>query len=243
MKDKNKPKFKDGDWVIDDDESVFHITIDNNMYQLETLEGKSCHFSYEIIEREFRLWTIQDAKDGDILVCNEEILLFKSYSVQNRISLYCWYNGQTNNFHRKEVDNVSVTTRNKICPATKEQRDALEKAMTDAGYTFDFEKKELKEIEPDEWSEECCINQLIVFCENCMVQDTNAKRCVNFLKSLKGRVSLQPKQEWSEEDENRINRLIAYFEDKESFAAEDDVVYANWLKSLKDRITWKPSDE
>ena len=31
-----------------------------------------------------------------------------------------------------------------VKPATKEQRDALEKAMADAGYTFDFEKKELK---------------------------------------------------------------------------------------------------
>ena len=55
------------------------------------------------------------------------------------------------------------------------------------------------------------------------------------------------KTAWSEDDENRINRLIAYFEDKESFTAEDDVVYANWLKSLKDRVQphsqWKPSDE
>jgi len=41
-------------------------------------------------------------------------------------------------------------------PATKEHRDALMKAMTDAGYTFDFEKKELKKVEqkPAEWSEE-----------------------------------------------------------------------------------------
>ena len=50
---------------------------------------------------EMHIWTIQDAKDGDVLACNEEILLFKSYSVQGRISLYCWYNGQTNNFHNK----------------------------------------------------------------------------------------------------------------------------------------------
>ena len=50
------------------------------------------------------------------------------------------------------------------------------------------------------------------------------------------------KPAWSEEDKNRINRLIAYFEDKESFTAEDGVVYANWLKSLKERYTWKPSD-
>ena len=57
----------------------------------------------------------------------------------------------------------------------------------------------------------------------------------------------EQKPAWSEDDENRINRLIAYFEDKESFTAEDDVVYANWLKSLKDRVQpqsqWKPTDE
>jgi YesN/AraC family two-component response regulator len=49
--------------------------------------------------------------------------------------------------------------------------------------------------------------------------------------------------EWSEEDENRINRLIAYFEDKESFTAEDDIVYANWLKSLRPQSQWKPTEE
>ena len=93
---------------------------------------------------EMHIWTIEDAKDGDVLACNEEILLFKSYSVQGRISLYCWYNGQTNNFHNKEVIDISLNKRNKICPATKEQRDTFMKAMNDAGYEWDAEKKELK---------------------------------------------------------------------------------------------------
>lgn len=75
------------------------------------------------------LWTIQDAKDGDVLACNEEILLFKSYSAQERIYLYCWYNGQTNNFHSKEATDILLTKRNKIHPATKEQHDALMKAI------------------------------------------------------------------------------------------------------------------
>ena len=35
------------------------------------------------------------------------------------------------------------------------------------------------------------------------------------------------KSAWSKEDENRINRLIAYFEDKEGFSAEDDIAHAN----------------
>jgi len=60
------------------------------------------------------------------------------------------------------------------------------------------------------------------------------------MKELK---KIEQNSTWSEEDENRINRLILYFEDKESFTAEDDIVYANWLKSLKERYTWKPSDE
>jgi len=41
-----------------------------------------------------------------------------------------------------------------------------------------------------EWSDEdeCYINRLITFCENCMVQDSGAKECANWLKELKNRV-------------------------------------------------------
>ena len=95
---------------------------------------------------EMHIWTIQDAKDGDVLACNEEILLFKSYSVQGRISLYCWYNGQTNNFHNKEVIDISLNKRNKICPATKEQRDLLFQKIKDAGYKWNAETKTLEKL-------------------------------------------------------------------------------------------------
>ena len=127
--EKIEPKFKVGDWIITPKNKVLQITsIDDTSY----------------CDEQCRFWTIEDARDGDILACNEEILLFKSYSAQGRISLYCWYNGHTNNFHGKEVIDILLTTRNKVCPATKEQRDALMKAMNDAGYEWDAEKKELK---------------------------------------------------------------------------------------------------
>lgn len=145
---KVEPKFHEGDWVIfnENHNSVYQVErIDNYRYYLRHYLGGtlSVHFDNELI----RLWTIQDAKDGDVLACNKEILLFKSYSIQGRISLYCWYNGQTNNFWSKEVVDTLLTTRNKIYPATKAQRDTLFKAMADAGYIFDFGKKELKKIE------------------------------------------------------------------------------------------------
>ena len=148
LADKNEPRFEVGDWVVFiTSESVYKVEEKENYeYTLRhILGGSMClPFSNEKLIRE---WTIKDAKDGDVLACNEEILLFKSYSaLQGRISLYCWYNGQTNNFHSKEVIDILLTTTNKVCPATKEQRDALMKAMNDAGYEWDAEKKELKKV-------------------------------------------------------------------------------------------------
>jgi hypothetical protein len=47
---------------------------------------------------------------------------------------------------------------------------------------------------------------------------------------------------WSEEDERHLNTAVAYLKDAREFkkAAEDCI---NWLKFLKERYTWKPSDE
>ena len=142
-------KYKDGDWIV----------YDNNAYKICNI---ALGISYEclgvdntvrvynhLIDNNSHLWTIEDAKDGDVLACNEELLLFKSYSVQKkqkRISLYCWYNGQTGNFHEKEVTDILLTTRNKVCPATKEQRDTLFQKMEEAGHEWDAENKVLKKL-------------------------------------------------------------------------------------------------
>ena len=115
-------------------------------YTLVGCDGSVITRPIQDVDRLASAFTIQDSKDGDILACNEEILLFKSYSVQERISLYCWYNGQTNNFHNKEVVDVSLNKRNKIFPATKEQRDALMKAINDAGYKWNTETKTLEKL-------------------------------------------------------------------------------------------------
>ena len=115
-------------------------------YTLVGCDGSVITRPIQDVDRLASSFTIQDAKDGDILACNEEILLFKSYSVQERISLYCWYNGQTNNFHSKEVIDTLLTKRNKVCPATKEQRDLLFQKIKEAGYEWDVDKKELKKL-------------------------------------------------------------------------------------------------
>ena len=63
---------------------------------------------------------------------------------------------------------------------------------------------------------------------------------LNWVKSIKGRI--QPKQEWSEEDEDYINDLIKYFSQNERLKnTKEDIVI--WLKSLRPQNRWKPSDE
>ena len=147
--EKIEPKFKVGDWIISSVLGTARIigVNDSNEFQLEYIDGKQEFSSIDYVNYAYDKWTIESGKDGDVLACNEEILLFKSYSaLQGRISLYCWYNGQTNNFHSKEVIDILLTTTNKVCPATKEQRDTLMKAMNDAGYEWDEENKELKKL-------------------------------------------------------------------------------------------------
>jgi len=203
--DKVEPKFHEGDWLVNIEYGnvVRVLEVLKNNYRLDFGGDTIGTLCTELVDNDYRLWDInKDANDGDVLATENFIFVFKNIDNGNGVHYYCHYeinkHKDCNQFGVALPQSLMGRVGNSIShysPATKEQRDTLMKAVADAGYTFDFEKKELKEIEPDEWSEECCINQLIVFCENCMVQDTNAKRCANFLKSLKDRITWKPSDE------------------------------------------------
>ena len=71
----------------------------------------------------------------------------------------------------------------------------------------------------------------------------------NWFKSIKDRVQPQQKQEWSEEDKVKINRIVAFLENlnlKSLNIIDDNNIFKkdiDWLKSLKERYTCKPSEE
>lgn len=95
------------------------------------------------VEDYFHLWTIQDAKDGDVLACGNDIVIFKenSYNPKDKsgcMFVYC----SCNNFY--EIGGINPTD---YKPATKEQRDLLFQKMHEAGYEWDAELKQLKKIE------------------------------------------------------------------------------------------------
>ena len=151
--DKIETKFKVGDWIISHYNHVAYIkSIDEKNYSLSCNDGNSERLSIDYVNRNWRLWTIQDAKDGDVLYAKgtkdsyfrDYIFNFSSFTEDNVISTnfgYDVFHGafdtELSRFGREE-DFVSIT------PASKEQRDLLFTKMKEAGYEWANKPKELK---------------------------------------------------------------------------------------------------
>ena len=150
--DKIEPKFKVGDWITNG-EYTWNVTdIKPLDYVLQSQNGDVADDAISYVDEEFHLWTIEDAKDGDVLAEHETIVLFKKIEGQN-IRCYCTYHylGFNNTFYVCTLQN-----KNPYFPATKEQCDLLFKKMREAGYVWWYaEKKELKKIEPKFMPGEC----------------------------------------------------------------------------------------
>ena len=239
--DKVEPKFHEGDWTVSKLDkkarqiSEVHFDEYNSYY---VVNGKSVNL--EEYDRLHHLWTIDDAKDGDVLAAHECIVLFKEIDGLN-IKCHCTYHFMNNpSFYVNTLQNKSA-----FHPATKEQRDTLEKAMVNAGYTFDFDKKELKKIEQSKLTEfeEAVKDMMDVYRD--AIGDSDAtieevKEHSAYLQSL-----IPQTHAWSEEDEEMWIDAIKYLELFDAQGIHGDVAVSciEWLKSLKEKYAWNPSDE
>ena len=146
--DKIETKFKVGDWIITSENKVLQITsIEDTSYRFN---NESRYWEIYYCDKECRLWTIQDAKDGDVLYAKgtkdsyfrEYIFNFSLFTEDNVISTNFGYDVFHGTFDTKlsrfgrEEDFVSVT------PASKEQRDLLFTKMKEVGYEWANKKEE-----------------------------------------------------------------------------------------------------
>ena len=272
---KVEPKFNVGDWVIrsiKNEKRIGAVTEILPEHYIINFDGWSEQIP--IINGDcidIRHWNIQDAKDGDVLHSmgwhNDCIFIFNGldnwrFDEPNGdravATGYCclFVSADKMEFGMQGPDCVEVNT---VKPATKEQRDLLFQKMHEAGYTFDFEKKELKKIEqkPTE-----CIkfgNEFENQISHLLVSVLNREYEYNegFVKyvaqSLLGYAKNELKSiEWSEEDEDAVGMAIIALEDMYD-EDEPNTTYGGYnlpfnkaaerLKSLKQRHAWKPSDE
>lgn len=149
--DKVEPKFKVGNWYqCIKDFFGKGVTFDKNTAYYCAKEGclqneYGCHIAIvKDLYDNFKLWTIADAKEGDVLAVNDEVFIYahKMYSI---VDAHCFVDSAGGFYLDGEFGYTEKG--NSIHPATKEQRDLLFRQMKEEGYEWDSEKKELKKVE------------------------------------------------------------------------------------------------
>lgn len=138
--DNVEPKFHPGDWIIDNEYGeVLKVTkADANSYEITSQDGEVFNILKEDVEYNHRIWTIQDAKDGDVLVdVYGNIGIFKKCYDFDWMS-YCSL-GNNGGFQVFTVEHENEKT----YPTSKEQRDLFFSKMKEEGWEWDSENKEL----------------------------------------------------------------------------------------------------
>jgi len=250
--DMDEPKFHKGDWIISETSNLVYY-VDSVLYPQTKCyylshNGEIALVNFDEVQN-YRLWTLKDAKDGDVLVTvdNKRPFIYKNCPDPNLpdapVAAYGG-NDAVGNFCISRRRNNYWWTHKEVQPATKEQCDALLKAMAEAGWEFDFEKKELKKIEEPELTkfEEAVKDMMNDYRDAIGDNDATTEEVKKHSAYLQSLIPQTPA--WSEEDEKIINKLIAVIE--LYYGNDNDLDKQrchSWLKSLKDKYTWQPSEE
>ena len=211
---------------------------ENKCLFIDTHDGKSSDY--------FRPWTIEYAKDGDVLAASDgSIFLFAGV-----VDCACkYYVALTNDNYvkfNKEVGGGYWETSRAVRPATKEQCDLLFQKMKEAGYEWDTEKKELKKIE-----QSCYHNDGLYYAID-ILEKTFGKvegyqsddGIIEHQKAIETVNALYHKKptEWSEEDEKKIMWLVRLISTAGYRELETDkmpchrIELIDWLKFIKERV-------
>lgn len=151
----SEPKYKEGDWVVIEfdllPDKVRQIaSIDKLPYgcnEYWTTEG-----SWFGDGTKSHLWTIADAKDGDLLVFESGVglgnwyCIFKSLEGKASMTVHCYLSINGEFEINKKLHFYQFPPG--VNPVTKEQRDFLFAKMKEEGYEWDAEKKEIRTNKP-----------------------------------------------------------------------------------------------
>ena len=254
-KDNVKPKFKVGDWITNGACIIKITSIDDRYYWHD---NDCVGGDIESIDKEYHLWTIKDARDGDVLVSINPFIFkgFEDKMHPNNPTAYCGIH-TSNNFII--YNGKEAWTNHEVHPATKKEAGFLFQKMEEAGYEWDAEKKELIKInltKAEHGKYYYCIKDYFyggkkIASKGDVVQALRGLPImgiedigeyflpVNFIKCNSA---------WNEEDESMLTRCIGilgkcYMKELPNKVEEELI----WLKSIKNKIQpnkeWSEEDE
>lgn len=255
--DKVEPKFHEGDWIVFNGLTLYIKEVVNGYYRTISFDGINNSYDWDI-DNIARLWTIQDARDGDVLATWAGAFIYNNNNGGGSCpGCYCGIN----TLGKFQTGVEHHWTGKKVYPATKEQRDLLFQKVKEAGYEWDAEKNKLRKIsqriisaeakealyDNAEDFEEELTN--IVF-TNTATSELPVKRLMELchiiykdvLEAARKEIEKNPsnsgKPAWSEEDEKMFNSALWHIKNSCGNGGKTNGEYEvyTWLKSLKKRI-------
>ena len=238
--EKVEPKFKVGDWITDYTSTFQIIKIEDEWYIADDGD-KVC---FDVIHQYYHLWTIQDAKAGDVLADDYGIYIFEKFDECDKNCFAC--NGAYQ-YSEKVFECEHMLCSTDVHPATKEQRDLLFQKMKEAGYEWNDEKKELKmaeSVQPELpngedygidslYHAERILEKTLGGVEGYQSDDgiLEHKCAIEAVKRL-----YKQKPTWSEEDEKMLDSFLHKLEVCELLSNKEITWIKNKFKSLKERM-------
>lgn len=132
-------KFKVGDWIVSNDGIFTGMITEVLDYGYRDTNG----YFNKCLEDNYHLWTMQDAKCGDILISsNKQPFVYNGNYTSGSLGAYFGLNYQGELLICDSHSN-NWTDLTGVQPATEEQRNMLFKKLHDSDYKWDTEKEEL----------------------------------------------------------------------------------------------------
>lgn len=233
--DKVEPKFHEGEWIVWKNK-CYKVNCNGCGYELIDQNGLSTSLEYGTVDTSARLYdVIKDAKDGDVLYSPSHRLIWiykDSKHYYACINLNCITN--------HVAINDSIIIPSDVCPADRVQKSILFQKMEEAGYEWNVEKKEPKNIEDE--------IEIPFGAKDSELQEETYYIPKGFHAEIEDDKVVIKKGEksaaWSDEDDYNLQCMIAKVTldiQKGNIGRNNELI--DWLKSIKQRIEWKPSEE
>lgn len=141
------PKFRVGNWLVPYNEDMPRLitAVTSDCYELEDVNGHKVSICHRTIENLCSLWTLKDAKPGDVLISEDDKhpFIFKKFLGYDP-SAYCGID-TTDSMYISDEDRP--WTLDTVRPATYEERQQFFKKVEEYGYKWYPESLTLSKIQ------------------------------------------------------------------------------------------------
>jgi hypothetical protein len=139
-----KPRFKVGDWITNGELTYLIKGIDTfeNWYKAETISGDSVELIFSYHDKNFHLWTINDARSGDVLCHEDKAFIFSGELEEGKWPFAIC--GLNKDDYLIISERLVPWVHSDVCPATKFEREYLFRKMNEIGYDWNERTKTLK---------------------------------------------------------------------------------------------------